>query len=90
MYTIDYTRMATLGKATELQRSAHRAVLDVNRKMIEALRPGVKCSDLHRLALKAIEEAGGTVDRPEKLRRGRMGHGQGMLVTEPPSITARR
>jgi Xaa-Pro dipeptidase len=88
MYTIDYPRMATLGKATDLQKRAHRAVLDVNRKMIEALRPGVKCSDLHRLALKAIEETGGTVDRPEKLRRGRMGHGQGMLVTEPPSITA--
>jgi Xaa-Pro dipeptidase len=87
MYTVDYPRMATLGKATELQKRAHRAVLEVNRKMIDALRPGVKCSELHRLALKAIEEAGGTVDRPEKARRGRMGHGQGMLVTEPPSIT---
>jgi Xaa-Pro aminopeptidase len=27
------------------------------------------------------------VDEPAKLSRGRMGHGQGMLVTEPPSIT---
>ena len=55
--------------------------------MTAALRPGLRCAELHRIALSAIEAVGATVDRPEKLRRGRMGHGQGMLVTEPPSIT---
>jgi Xaa-Pro aminopeptidase len=88
MYTVDYPRMATLGPATELQKRAHRAVLEVNQRMADALRPGVRCSDLHRLAVQAIEKVGATVDRPEKLSRGRMGHGQGMLVTEPPSISA--
>jgi Xaa-Pro dipeptidase len=86
MYTIDYPRMATLGKATELQRRAHAAVLEVTRRMADALRPGIRCSDLHRLAVRAIEEVGARIDRPEKLRGGRFGHGQGMLVTEPPSI----
>jgi Xaa-Pro aminopeptidase len=87
MYTVDYPRMATLGASTELQRRAHRAVRDVNQQMADALRPGVRCSELHRLAVQAIEKAGATVDEPAKLSRGRMGHGQGMLVTEPPSIT---
>ena len=86
MYTIDYPRMATLGKATDAQKRAHAAVLEVTRRMAEALRPGVRCSELHRLALGAIEELGARVDRPEKLRGGRFGHGQGMLLTEPPSI----
>ena len=87
MYTVDYPRMATLGPPTDLQKRAHQAVLEVNRRMTAALRPGLRCAELHRIALAAIEAVGATVDRPEKLRRGRMGHGQGMLVTEPPSIT---
>lgn len=89
MYTVDYPRMAVLGKATEAQKRAHRAVREINRLMADALRPGVKCSDMHRLAVTAIEKAGATVDRPEKLVGSRFGHGQGMLITEPPSINPR-
>jgi Xaa-Pro aminopeptidase len=89
MYTVDYPRMAALGKATEAQKRAHRVVLDINRQMTKALRPGVKCSEIHRLAVTAIEKAGAAVDRPEKLVGSRFGHGQGMLITEPPSINPR-
>jgi Xaa-Pro dipeptidase len=89
MYTIDYPRMATLGKATDSQRRAHAAVLEVVRRMAEALRPGLRCSDLHRLALEAIADVGGTIDRPDKIPGGRFGHGQGMLLTEPPSVNPR-
>jgi Xaa-Pro dipeptidase len=64
-------------------------VLDINRQMTKALRPGVKCSEIHRLAVTAIEKAGAAVDRPEKLVGSRFGHGQGMLITEPPSINPR-
>ena len=86
MYTVDYARMATLGQATEEQKRVHRAVLDVNQRMMDALRPGVTCSELHRITVEAIAEAGMDPDTPEKLRGSRFGHGQGMLVTEPPSI----
>ena len=57
--------------------------------MAAALRPGVKCSDIHRLVVAAIERAGASVDRPEKLVGSRFGHGQGMLITEPPNINPR-
>ena len=87
MYTVDYARMATLGKATDEQRRVHEAVLEVNRKMTEALGPGVSCSDIHATVVEAIAEAGVTADPPERLSHGRMGHGQGMLLTEPPSIS---
>jgi Xaa-Pro dipeptidase len=89
MYTIDYPRMATLGPATGAQKRAHTAVLEVTRRMADALRPGVRCSDLHRLALQAIGEVGGVVDHPDRIPGGRFGHGQGMLLTEPPSINPR-
>ena len=89
MYTIDYPRMATLGPATAAQRRAHAAVLEVTRRMADALRPGLRCSELHRLALAAIAEVGGVIDHPERIPGGRFGHGQGMLLTEPPSVNPR-
>jgi Xaa-Pro aminopeptidase len=89
MYTVDYPRMATLGKATDAHKRAHAAAREISREMAAALRPGVKCSDIHRLAVMGIEKAGATVDRPEKLVGSRFGHGQGMLITEPPNINPR-
>lgn len=86
MYTVDYARMATLGEATDLQKRVHVAVLEVNSKMAEALRPGVTCSDLHRIGATAMKDAGMEPDSPGRLKIGRMGHGQGILITEPPSI----
>ena len=86
MYTVDYPRMAVLGVATDEQKRVHRGVLEVNRRMAEALRPGITCAQLHTVAVKAIEDMGLVVDDPARLRGARMGHGQGMLFTEPPSV----
>lgn len=86
MYTIDYPRMLVLGNATEKQRNAYRAVLEVNQRMIEALKPGVTCSELCAVCMKAIADAGAQLDDPSRLVGGRMGHGMGMIITEPPSI----
>ena len=86
MYTIDYPRMATLGQATDEQRRVHRAALRVDEKMAAALRPGVRCSALYRIGLEAIAETRSELGELEQLPGSRMGHGQGMLVTEPPSI----
>ena len=85
MYSVDYCRMATLGRATNLQKRVHGAVLEVNQVMIDALRPGITCSELFGIGLKAIDAAGVERDAPGPML-GRMGHGQGMLITEPPSV----
>jgi Xaa-Pro aminopeptidase len=87
MYTVDYPRFAVLGRATDEQRRVHEAVKYVNKKMAEALRPGVTCAELHALALRACKEADVEPDEGHKLPGTRMGHGQGMCLTEPPSIT---
>lgn len=86
MYTIDYVRFATLGVATAEQKRVHELVKEINASMSEALGPGVKCSELHQLAVRAIAEAGAEPDSPQRLTGSRFGHGQGMLLTEPPSI----
>ena len=87
MYTVDYPRFAVLGKATEEQKRVHEAVKHVNRRMAEALRPGITCSELHAIALAACREADVEPDEGHKQPGTRMGHGQGMCLTEPPSIT---
>ena len=87
-YTVDYPRFAALGKASEEQRRLHEAVKRVSKKMADALRPGLTCAEIHAVGVRAIEaESGLDVPTREMFARGRMGHGQGILVTEPPSIT---
>ena len=88
LYTIDYPRMATLGRATAQQRRLHRAVVQVDEELARALRPGIRCSQLYRIGVDAIARARAEMGDLEQLPGARMGHGQGMLVTEPPSICA--
>jgi Xaa-Pro aminopeptidase len=88
MYTVDYPRFAALGTATTEQRRVHEAARHVKHRMAGALRPGVTCAELYRVALAACEEADvEPADRGRRPGTARMGHGQGMNVTEPPSIT---
>lgn len=85
-HTIDYVRMATLGEATDLQRKVHGASIEVSRLMTEALRPGLSCSGLFDTSTKAVEEVAKDVPGLVWPGQVRMGHGQGLMVTEPPSI----
>ena len=81
-HTIDYARLATLGPASDAVRRGHEVLLEANARMIEALRPGARCSDVHRVGAGIITGAG-----YELVPTGRMGHGQGICLTEPPSIS---
>jgi Xaa-Pro aminopeptidase len=87
VYTVDYPRFAVLGKATAEQKRVHEAVKYVSRKMAEALRPGVTCAEIHRVGVEACKDVDVELDEMHKRQGFRMGHGQGMLFTEPPSIS---
>ena len=78
MYTVDYVRMASLGPATEVQKRVHSAVLHVNEKMADALKPGVTCSEVYRLGARAIEDLRDKVAGLARLSGARMGHGWGV------------
>ena len=86
MYTIDYTRWGVLGNATDALRRTYDALLAVNRSMAAALGPGVPCSEVYRVGTDAIETACSQTEGLERFGPSRMGHGQGLLITEPPSI----
>ena len=88
MYTVDYPRMVSLGPPTDRQKRLYDQLLEVNRRMAEALRPGVEAADVHRAGVEAMRDLGVQTDNPERLTGGsRMGHGQGIQFTEPPSVT---
>ena len=53
--------------------------------MAEALRPGVTCADIFMIGARILSEESLAETRIEGA--GRMGHGQGILLTEPPSIS---
>ena len=61
--------------------AATRSCLKANARMIDALKPGVTCAELHHIAAEIVTKAGYDI-----IPAGRMGHGQGILFTEPPSI----
>lgn len=86
MYTIDYTRWSVLGPASDALRRMYDALLEVNRKMAAALGPRVTCAEIYRVGNDAIDSACSQTEGLERFGPSRMGHGQGLLITEPPSI----
>lgn len=82
-YTVDYNRWGVFGKASTKMRKYHDIASSVSDRMGEALRPGLTCSDIFDVARKELKNRGAF---NEDNFAGRMGHGQGMLWTEPPSI----
>jgi Xaa-Pro aminopeptidase len=86
MYTVDYPRFAVLGAASAEQRRVHDAARTVARRMAEAVRPGMTCAEVFQVGLDACQAA--EVEPEARGTGSRMGHGQGMLLTEPPSVAA--
>jgi Xaa-Pro dipeptidase len=84
-YTCDYSRLAVAGRPTLRQKHAHVAVRRASKEMAEAMRPGATCADIFMVGARVLKEEGIVETKLEGA--GRMGHGQGMLITEPPSIS---
>jgi Xaa-Pro aminopeptidase len=84
-YWSDFDRMAAVGRASARQKETYRAIWEVTRACIEAVGPGIPIADVVRVRDRAYArmgfvETGG--------RSGRMGHGSGLDITEPPSVAS--
>jgi len=80
-YYCDMSRVAVFGKASDKVLKYHKAVLKTNEMLRSNARPGVKCSDLCKLALEAMRKEG------FKLLVPQAGHSIGRDVHEPPFLT---
>jgi Xaa-Pro aminopeptidase len=82
-YFCDFDRNYAVGKIADAAARAHEAVWLATEAGIRAARPGTKVSDLWRVMMNVMEPAGMLGNNV-----GRLGHGLGLQLTEPPSNSA--
>jgi Xaa-Pro aminopeptidase len=81
-YFCDFDRNFAFGHAPDEARRAHEAVWRATQAGIESARPGATTSDVWRAQMQVLEAAGSRGNNV-----GRLGHGLGLQLTEPPSNT---
>ncbi|MEQ9138584.1 MAG: Xaa-Pro peptidase family protein [Thalassobaculum sp.] len=79
-YFCDFDRNYAVGRASDAARRAHEAVWQATEAGIAAAVPGAATDDVWR-AMATVLEAAGSVGN----NVGRLGHGLGLQLTEPPS-----
>ena len=92
-YSSDFSRIAAIGEPSSDQKKMYEIVNGISDTAVEAIRPGIKASDLSRLCNREFENAGlkeiwgdGDCSSTQSNRAQRVGHGIGMATTEPPHI----
>ena len=80
-YFCDFDRNVFLGPPSDAVRRTHEALWHATQDALDALRPGMRARDAHRL----LEE--GLKRRSARPCSGRLGHGLGITLTEWPSFT---
>lgn len=83
-YCSDMTRTIVLGKANEKQKEIYNIVLEANEAALKAVRPGISCVELDKIARDIIVEKG----YGDRFGHG-LGHGVGREVHELPFVNAR-
>jgi Xaa-Pro aminopeptidase len=79
-YFCDFDRNFSMGRATDISRRAYAALYAATDAGLDALRPGMTASDLHRIMADCLRMNG------ERPTGGRFGHGLGLSLTELPSV----
>ncbi len=82
-YWCDFCRAGIVGEISEERIKFNNDVYEATMEAAKAIRPGTKYKDLAYECGKGLEKRGhGAV-----AEMGRVGHGMGLMSTEPPSIT---
>src|SRR5262249_5440011 len=79
-YYCDFDRNFAFGRPSDAARRAHETVWDGTDAGIRAARPGATTTELWRTMM-GVLQAGGSIGN----NVGRLGHGLGLQLTEPPS-----
>lgn len=84
-YWSDFNRIAAVGAARPEQRKAYKVVRELTSEILDKIRPGVSVAQLAAENARAHKRRGIAV--PGNIP-GRIGHGSGMDMTEPPSVAS--
>lgn len=85
-YWSDFSRAAVVGPPSSEQQYAQQAIHEITWKALEMVRPGVLCSDLARFCYARLNELGFPITSSIAERAVRIGHGVGLVTTEPPHL----
>ncbi len=80
-YMSDIGRTAVVGSSSQKQERIYGALYDVQRRLIDMVRPGVKACDIYRKALELTKKAGIALSLPH------VGHGIGLAIHEEPLLS---
>jgi Xaa-Pro aminopeptidase len=84
-YWSDFTVMAMIGTPSSKQKKMYEQVAKIERDIIDTILPGVKVSELDSMNSEKYKEIG--IDYMAiDVGGGRIGHGVGLVGTEPPHI----
>jgi Xaa-Pro aminopeptidase len=82
-YWSDFCRAVSLGQPSDEALGMWQAIQDVTMASVEAIKPGVTVQQIVRTCAAAAERKGLDLN----FAAGRIGHGIGLMLTEPPSLT---
>ena len=82
----DFSRAAVVGKPSAEQTECHRQIVRITEACVEMIRPGVSCAELARFCNTEVEELSVPVTSSISGLAGRVGHGLGLTLTEPPHV----
>jgi len=85
-YFCDFDRNFALGEADGATREAYQRVWEATETGLEAVRPGASCSEVFEHMQRVLTSQ--EVPPAGRNSVGRLGHGLGMQLTEPPSLMA--
>ena len=80
-YFCDFDRNYGFGSVSSESEKAYNTLWEATEAGLNIAKPGTKCSDISKVMLSKLQKAGLTSNNV-----GRMGHGLGLQLTEPPSI----
>ena len=83
-YRSDMTRTVAVGAVSEEQRLVYNTVLEAQRKALAAIRPGIPCNEIDRIARDHIYQAGF-----EGCFGHGLGHSVGIEIHESPAFSPR-
>ena len=81
-YWSDFCRACVVGGPTPTQRDAQSVILEVNHACVDAVKPGEPIRRIPAAAEAAFARLGMEI----KVGAGRIGHGMGLMSTEPPHV----
>lgn len=84
-YYSDYNRVWAVGDASQSQKEFYEKIWEVTQACVDVVRPGLPIADIVASRDRAFRKIG-IVETGS--RSGRMGHGSGLDITEPPSVSS--